>query len=98
MCWNITRKGKSFFDLDNAKIHHANLLKNLLDANPRLHLEFLPPYSPNLNKIEKLWGWLKNSVINNVFFHTREEIRIAVMQFVAYINTIPLTVIDRLCL
>ena len=31
---------------DNAKIHHANLLKDLLDVNPRLHLEFLPPCSP----------------------------------------------------
>lgn len=31
-------------------------------------------YSPNLNKIEKLWGWLEDSVINNVFFHSREEI------------------------
>ena len=71
---------------------------DLLNANSRLYLEFLPPYSPNLNKIEELWGWLKTSVINNVFFHTREEIRAAVMQFVAYVNTIPLTVIDRLCL
>ena len=84
--------------LDNAKIHHANLLKDLLDVNPRLHLEFLPPYSPNLNKIEELWGWLKSSVINNVFFHCREEIRAAVKQFVDYINTIPLSIIDRLCL
>ena len=40
-------------------------LKDLLDANPRLHLEFLPPYSPNLNKIEQFWGWLKSAVINN---------------------------------
>ena len=73
-------------------------LKDLLDLNPRLHLESLPLYSPNLNKIEQLWGWLKSSVINNVFFHCREEIRAAVKQFVDYINTIPLSVIDRLCL
>ncbi len=65
--------------LNNAKIHHAKLLKDVLDANPRLHLEFLPPYSPNLNKIEELWWRMTNSVINNVFFHTYEEIRCAVM-------------------
>ena len=35
---------------------------------------------------------------NNVFFHSREEIRTAVMHFVSYVNTIPLTVIDRLCI
>ncbi len=84
--------------LDNAKIHHAKLLVDLLEANPRLHLEFLPPYSPNLNKIEELWGWLKSAVINNMFFHAREEIRDAVNSFVDYLSTVPLMVIDRLCL
>ena len=59
---------------------------------------FLPPYSPNLNKIEELWGWLKDSVINNVFFHTRDEIQKAVKEFVDWVNTIPAIVIDRLCL
>nr|WP_245000604.1 transposase [Clostridium sardiniense] len=29
---------------------------------------FLPAYSPELNLIEGLLGWLKSSVINNVFF------------------------------
>jgi putative transposase len=42
--------------LDNAKIRHIKLLTDFLQANSRLHLEFLPPYSPNLNLIEQLWG------------------------------------------
>jgi len=91
-------EGEIVMILDNAKIHHAKLLKDVLDADPRLHLEFLPPYSPNLNKIEELWGWMKNSVINNVFFHACEEIRCAVMGFVDYINMTPLSTIDRLCI
>ena len=63
--------GKIVMILDNAKIHHAKLLQDFLDKNnDRLELMFLPPYSPNLNKIEELWGWLKDSVINNVFFHS----------------------------
>ena len=84
--------------LDNAKIHHAQLLTEFLQANPRLHLEFLPPYSPNLNIIEELWKWLKNTVINNVFFHTREEIKSAVLSFLHFIASISLVVIDRLCI
>ena len=84
--------------LDNAKIHHAKLLNEFLDENLRLKLLFLPPYSPNLNKIEELWGWLKKSVINNVFFHTKEEIEKAVNKFISWINTVPATVVDRLCL
>lgn len=91
-------EGNIVMILDNAKIHHAKLLENFLKENPRLQLEFLPPYSPNLNKIEEFWGWLKDSVINNVFFHTREEIQEAVNGFVNWVNTVPEMVIDRLCL
>ena len=91
--------GKIVMILDNAKIHHAKLLQDFLEENSeRLELVFLPPYSPNLNKIEELWGWLKNSVINNVFFSCRDEIKAAVVKFIDWVNTIPQTVIDRLCL
>lgn len=92
-------KGKIVMILDNAKIHHANLLRPFLEENQeRLNLVFLPPYSPNLNKIEELWRWLKDSVINNVFFHCKEEIHNAVEKFINYLNTIPMTVMNRLCL
>ena len=98
---NVLKKyptGNIVMILDNAKIHHAKLLTRFLQENPRLHLEFLPPYSPNLNIIEELWGWLKSTVINNVFFHTREEIKAAVHSFLVYIDSLPLSVIDRLCI
>lgn len=92
-------EGKIVMILDNSRIHHAKLLKNFLEENSRLKLVFLPPYSPNLNKIEKLWKWLKDSVINNVFFHTRKEIKAAVTAFIEHINSIKsYEVIDRLCL
>lgn len=92
-------QGKIVMILDNAKIHHAKLLHDFLEENKvRLELVFLPPYSPNLNKIEELWGWLKNSVINNVFFRNREEIQLAVSKFIRWVNTVPQMVIDRLCI
>ncbi len=90
--------GKIVIILDNARIHHAKLLKDFLEANKnRLTLKFLPPYSPNLNLIEELWGWLKNSVINNVFFKNISEIRTAVNGFIEWVNTVPQAVINRLC-
>lgn len=62
--------------LDNTRIHHAKLLKEFLEENRNcLELVYLSPYSPNLNKIEELWSWLKDSVINNVFFYSRKEIQ-----------------------
>jgi len=84
--------------LDNARIHHANLLQTFLEKNKdRLSLVFLPPYSPNLNLIEEFWGWLKRSCIYNVFYHSVDEIRQRIQTFVAQLNQMPQKVIDRLC-
>lgn len=48
--------GKIVMILDNAKIHHAKLIKPFLEEiKDRIELMFLPPYSPNLNLIEGLW-------------------------------------------
>lgn len=84
--------------LDNAKIHHAKLLADFLKENKdRLTLKFLPSYSPNLNLIEELCGWIKNSIINNVFFKNVSEIKSAVKGFIKWVNTVPVQVIDKLC-
>jgi transposase len=85
--------------LDNARIHHAKLIQPFLDENKdRLTLVFLPPYSPDLNLIEGLWGWLKSHVINNVFYSKVDEIRAAVTLFIDTINKFPQQIIDRLCI
>lgn len=89
--------GKIVMILDNSKVHHANLLVPFLERNQRLTLNFLPPYSPNLNIIEGLWGWLKDSCINNVFFSKVYEINLAVRKFIQWVNTVRFTVINRLC-
>ena len=90
--------GKIVMILDNARIHHANLLKPFLyEMKDRIELMFLPPYSPDLNLIEGLWGWLKSSVINNVFFSSLPKVRVAVNKFINKINKVPTETIDRLC-
>jgi len=98
---NIASKysGKIVMILDNARIHHAKLLQDFLDEHKdRLTFMFLPPYSPDLNMIEELWGWLKNSVINNAFFESLDDIKEAVRGFLLWANENPCVVIDRLCL
>ncbi|MEG2487188.1 MAG: IS630 family transposase, partial [Cetobacterium sp.] len=68
--------GKVVIILDNAKIHHAKLIQPFLNEfKDRIELMFLPPYSPNLNLIEGLWGWIKKSVINNRFFPSIVKVR-----------------------
>lgn len=91
--------GKIVIVLDNAKIHHAVILNDFLNEHKnRLTLVFLPPYSPNFNMIEELWGWLKSSVINNCFFSNLMEIKNAVRKFITWIKQRPEQVIERLCL
>ena len=90
--------GKIMMVLDNARIHHAKLIQPFLEENKgRLELVFLPPYSPNLNLIEGLWKWLKETVINNVFFSSVQKINLAVQSFLTWINEQREIVIDRLC-
>ncbi|WP_256990716.1 IS630 family transposase [Burkholderia sp. HI2714] len=47
--------------LDNASVHTAKAIKPLLDVLRQrgLRLYFLSPYSPELNRIEKLWHQMK---------------------------------------
>lgn len=73
--------GKVYIVLDNAKYHHARLVKNWLLNHPRFQLIFLPPYSPNLNLIERLWRFFHTKVTNNYYFPTFQEFKEVSMQF-----------------
>ena len=51
--------GNSVLVMDNMKSHHAKAVKNLLDSSEIRYI-YLPPYSPDLNPIEKLWSKVKS--------------------------------------
>src|SRR5690606_32147252 len=50
---------------DNAR-YYKNRDEHLKSSRIKLH--FLPPYSPNLNPIERLWKWMKERVLYNVYY------------------------------
>lgn len=90
--------GKIVMILDNSRIHHAKKIQPFLEENKeRIQFVFLPPYSPQLNLIEGLWKWLKETVINNVFFPSTPKIKLAVRNFVRHQNLDKSAIIDRLC-
>lgn len=65
---NAQKEGKIHIILDNARYYHAMLVKDFLAKNSRIVFHFLPPYSPNLNIIERLWRILKQEVVYNSFY------------------------------
>ena len=48
--------------LDNASYHRSKAVKRFLLRHPEVELLFLPPYSPEYNPVEQIWGWLKRKV------------------------------------
>ncbi|MBL0164983.1 MAG: transposase [Xanthomonadales bacterium] len=57
--------------LDNARYHHARLLKPFLSGHTRdLLLLFLPPYSPQLAPIERVWKLTRRLATHNRYFAT----------------------------
>ena len=47
-----------------AAVHHARAVRNLLDSSGVRYI-YLPPYSPDLNPIEKLWSTVKSFLRNS---------------------------------
>ncbi|HEY9903832.1 MAG TPA: IS630 family transposase [Candidatus Sericytochromatia bacterium] len=47
--------------VDNATFHHGGRIAELIEA-AGCRLLYLPPYSPDLNRIEKCWAWLKSRI------------------------------------
>ena len=46
---------------DNATFHHGGRIAALIEA-AGCRLLYLPPYSPDFNRIEKCWAWLKSRI------------------------------------
>jgi transposase len=82
--------------LDNARVHHANKVQDWLKSDenqlanqndlPRIIFKFLPPYSPNLNKIEPFWKYLKRQIANK-FYPTFKEFKQAINDFISTLHS-----------
>jgi transposase len=83
--------------LDNARYHHAVLLKPLLRKyRAVLTLLFLPPYSPQLAPIERVWKLARRLATHNRFFATLDNVLTAVSTCFDHWRG-PNSVLRRLC-
>lgn len=75
--------------LDNARYQHCQLVK---DAAARLNITllFLPPYSPNLNLIERLWKFVKAEVCAANYFSDASAFQTAIVNFLNQLHTKPM--------
>jgi len=83
--------------LDNATYHHARLHKEWrLECERCFQLEFMPPYSPELNPIERVWKLTRRLCLHNRYFSTLSEVIESVeRQFEAW--SVPNDQLRRLC-
>lgn len=78
---NKQRHGKVYLILDNARYHHARIVRRWRLHHPRFIFLFLPAYSPNLNLIERLWRFFHQKITWNNYFETFSEFKKATLTF-----------------
>ncbi len=74
-------EGRIYLILDNARYNHAIKVADYIKQSGRVHLVFLPPYSPNLNIIERLWLFFHQKILYDKYYETFPEFKKAVLNF-----------------
>jgi transposase len=74
-----------FLVLDNAKYQHCRAVMEKADELG-ITLLFLPPYSPNLNIIERLWKFTKKQILYAKYYDTPDKFHDAVKDFFDTVN------------
>ncbi len=83
--------------LDNSKYHRSQSLQSWLWEQRRfLRLDFLPPYSPQLNPIERVWKLTRKICLHNRYFPTLKDLIASIeYQFICWAK--PNDTLRRLC-
>jgi transposase len=71
---------------DNARYYRSKAVAEYLQTS-RIKLEFLPPYSPNLNLIERFWKFFKREVLYNRYYDTFDKYKSACKKFFADLDS-----------
>ena len=77
----LDKNKKYVFVFDNGPAHTAKMSLEYLHSLENIFVEFLPPYSPQLNCIETCWKIIKHDVTNSNFFQTIDCLKAGIEQF-----------------
>jgi len=65
---------KVYMVLDNVRFHHAKRLKPILKRyKHRIEFVFLPPYSPDINPVERVWWLMRKEITHNRWIKSIEQ-------------------------
>jgi transposase len=62
--------------MDQASPHTSKLTRTFIESQTRLHVFYLPPYSPDWNPDEKVWNHLKCQELKSHQAKTKEELKL----------------------
>lgn len=72
----LDKNQKYVFIFDNAPAHKSKMSLNFLETlGKNIFIEFIPPYSPQLNCIETCWKIIRHDVTSSNFFRTIESLK-----------------------
>ena len=70
------QRGKILLVWDRSPIHRGSEVRALLAAHPRLKIEELPAYAPELNPVEVIWSHLKFGKLSNLTAQDVDELEL----------------------
>lgn len=73
-------KKSVFLFTDNARYYRAKKVQEYLKTT-NITMVFLPPYSPNLNPIERLWKFMKQHIIGANYFEKFTDFKNSIIKF-----------------
>lgn len=81
--------------LDNARYQKCRLVQALADTL-QIELLYLPPYSPNLNLIERVWKFVKKKCLYSTYYANFEDFTHAISECLEQTQTTYKTELDTL--
>jgi transposase len=81
LLWHISRLGiraPITLVLDNARYQKCKLVWELAES-PDIELLYIPPYSPNLNLIERLWKFVKKQCLYSKYYSEFKDFKNAIV-------------------
>lgn len=80
---------------DNARYYKNREVTAYL-KHSKINMHFLPPYSPNLNPIERMWKLMNESILYNKYYEKFSQFKDAVLGFLQSLSDPPIELAGRI--